>query len=104
MSDTEKPRNSNTVDKLLQSREERKKQEAIAIENALEYQKALNGVASTPNGKLMLKTLIKACGVFDPDKEGSDGVALIRQSERRNVYLKFVRPYLEPKQRQELEN
>lgn len=104
MSDEEKPRNSNTVDKLLASRKERERKEAVAIENALEYQTALNGVAASPNGKLVFKTLIKACGVFDPDKEGSDGVALIRQSERRNFYLKFIRPYLEPQQRQELES
>jgi hypothetical protein len=93
-----------TTDRLIAARAEREKKEALAIENALEYQKALNGVASTPNGKLFIKTLIKACGVFDPDKEGSDAAALIRQSERRNVYLKFLRPYLEPQFKQELEN
>ena len=92
-----------TIDKLLSSREDRERQEAIIIENALEFQKALNGVASTPNGELVLKTLIKASGVFS-SKGKLDGVALIRASDKSDFYLDFIRPYLEPNIRKELEN
>lgn len=94
---------TNTVSKLMADREKRSQQEELAIENMGEYKKALNGVASTPNGQLMLKTLIKACGVFTVSKE-SDAISLIRHNERRNVYLQYVRPFLEPDVKKELEN
>lgn len=90
------------VDKVLQDREKRAEQEAIVIENAQEYAKALNGVACTPNGKLVLRTLIKAGGIFTPSSP-VDVSTLIRNNERRNVYLQFIRPYLDPDVRQVLE-
>lgn len=94
---------SNTVSKILQQREKKEESYVIAKERQDEYKKALNGVASTPNGEILLKTLIKASGIHTPDK-GSDVSTLIRMGERRNFYLTFIRPYLEPKLRKELEN
>lgn len=91
-----------TVDKLLENRKKRAEQEAIVIENEKEYAKALNGVACTPNGKLVLRTLIKAGGVFSVSSP-VDMVTLIRNNERRNVYLQFIRPYLDPDVKQFLE-
>lgn len=90
------------VDKILQDRTKCAEQEAIVIENAKEYAKALNGVACTPNGKLVLRTLIKAGGVFTPSSP-VDVSTLIRNNERRNVYLQFIRPYLDPDVKQALE-
>lgn len=103
MSDEETPkRPTNTVEKIIARRKEEDRLRDLAIENEAEYKKALNGMAASPNGKLVLKTLIKACGVFDP-KEGTDGVALIENNAKRNLYLRFIRPYLEPQMKQELE-
>ena len=104
MSDEENynPKPNDTVEKLLKAREARDKQEAVILENQEEYKKALNSVIGTPNGALVFKTLIKACGVFAPDR-GTDVASLIRQSEKRNVYLEFVRPYLTPELKQEVE-
>jgi len=90
------------VDKLLQDKKKRAEQEVIVIENAQEYAKALNGVACTPNGKLVLRTIIKAGGVFIPSSP-VDVSTLIRNNERRNVYLQFIRPYLDSDVKQALE-
>lgn len=98
----DKPRNSTTVDKLQREREKQKAAEAIMIENMEEFAKALNDVAGSPSGKLFLRTLIKACGVFIPDLE-KDGVTLVENKAKRNLYLQLVRPFLEPKLKQELE-
>lgn len=104
MSDDRNSKNpKNTVGKILKAAEERKKLEDTIIENQEDYALALNGLAVTPNGKHFLKTLIKACHVFTP-KSGLDGVALIETNTKRNLYLEFIRPYLEPAIRKDLEN
>ena len=91
-----------TAEKLMMARAERERQEALIIENQKEYAKALNDMAASQSGKLVLQTLIKACGVFTA-KDGVDGVSLIENNARRNLYLRYIRPYLEPTNKQELE-
>ena len=98
----ENQRPKSTVEKLQQQRERAKVLGNIAADHVDEYKKALNTMAASEHGQLVFKTLIKACGVFSADK-GTDVAALIRQSERRNVYLECIRPLLEPTIRQELE-
>lgn len=98
--DEEKP--SNTVSRILEQREQREKQEGVIEERKEEYKKALNGVASTPNGKLVLELLVKASGVHEP-VDTTNARSLLRANDR-NFYLKFIRPFLEPKLRKDLEN
>lgn len=100
MRDKDKP--NNTVDRLLKQRQELENKEKAIIENITEYQKALNSIAGSDNGKLVFRTLIKALDVFTP-KEGVDGVALIEVNTKRNFYLKMIRPHLYPEIKQELE-
>lgn len=95
-------RPKSTAEKLQNQREQAKVLGNVASEQVEEYKKALNSMASSEHGALVFKTLINACGVFAPDK-GTDVASLIRQSERRNVYLECIRPLLEPSIRQELE-
>lgn len=91
-----------TAEKLRAERDQLKKSAKIALENVEDYRMAVNGMAATPNGELFFKTLIKACGVFDP-KHSTDALALIEDNAKRNVYLEFIRPFLEPEIRKELE-
>lgn len=98
----EKEKLRNTVDKLRESRALRDQQEVLKKEQEADYAKALNDMAASPSGRLVLRTLIRACGVFTP-KEGVDGVSLIENNARRNLYLRYIRPYLEPVNKQELE-
>lgn len=91
-----------TADKLIAQRATKEAQEQNILENKEAYAKALNVMAQTKNGELVLKTLIKALEVFSP-KSGRDGVALIEVNTKRNFYLEFIRPYLEPHNRHNLE-
>lgn len=98
-----KKKATTTAEKLLEQQAERENSEAIAKERREEYKKALNGVAATPNGELVLKTLIKAFGVFAV-KPNRDGMALVADKALRDFYLTFIRPYLDEDLRRELEN
>lgn len=100
--DDQNKRPKSTVEKLQQQRDQAKVLGNIAADHVDEYKKALNTMAASEHGQLVFKTIIKACGVFTPDR-GTDVAALIRQSERRNVYLECIRPLLEPTIKQELE-
>lgn len=98
--DEDKP--SNTVSNILDRRDKQSEQEEIIKERQEEYKKAINSVAATPNGKLVFDILIKASGVYEPVNT-ADARSLLRANDR-NFYLKFIRPYLEPQLRKELEN
>lgn len=103
MSEENKAKPKTTAQKLLEARHEREELQKKIIQNEQDYAKALNDLGQSRNGKLVLKTLIRACGVFTP-KEGVDGVSLIETNAYRNLYLKFIRNYLDPEVRKELEN
>lgn len=97
------PPPSNTADKLLQQQREREDRVGLSEEQYEDYKKALNGVASTPNGQFVLKTFIKAMGVFTV-KPTREGVALVGDKALRDFYLTMIRPHLDTTLRQELEN
>ena len=104
MSQTDnKKKPTTTAEKLLAQQAERDKSEIIAKERAEEYRRAVNGVASTPNGELFLKTVIKALGVFAV-KPNRDGMALVSDKALRDFYLTYIRPYLDEEHRRNLEN
>ena len=94
---------TNTVGRLNKQREDVEKIGELCSEGREAYRKAINGVAASPNGKIFLQTLIKAIHVFDPIT-AKDNIALIECNAQKNVYLKYIRPYLEPDVKKELEN
>ncbi len=91
-----------TAEKLMDMQEGVKTHEAIALENAGEYRKALNSIGSSPNGQFVLKYMIKALGVFTV-KPNRDGMALVADKANRDFYLTMIRPYLDKDLRQEIE-
>lgn len=91
-----------TIDKINQKKNNEKILGEISSEYIEDYKHALNSIAASENGQLVFKTLIKVLGVFNPER-GGDLAALIRTSEKKNVYLELIRPHLEPEIRQELE-
>jgi len=103
MSQTDvKKKPTTTAEKLQAQQAEREHGEVIAKERAEEYRKAINGVAATPNGELVLKTFIKALGVFAV-KPNRDGMALVSDKALRDFYLTFIRPYLDEDLRRNIE-
>lgn len=91
-----------TAEKMQAMRDERQSHEEKIIENIQAFKGALNAVAATPDGHLVLKTLIKACGVFAV-KPNRDGMALVGDKALRDLYLSLFRPHLDANIRQELE-
>lgn len=91
-----------TAERLLAQRE--KDDERYGIEEARyeEYKKALNIMADTPAGKLVLQTWIKAMGVFDV-KPTRDGLALVKDKALRDFYLTMIRLPMDKELRQNLE-
>lgn len=99
MADEKKP--TSTVEKLLREHKQLEKLGAIAKEGEEDYRKALNGVASTENGQIFLRTLIEVGGIFDPIDTSSPHALL--KSNERNTYLRLIRPYLNPEMRRIIE-
>lgn len=98
-----KKKPSTTAERLLAQQAEREESEVIARERLEEYKKALNSVAASPHGEIVLKTFIKALGVFSV-KPNRDGVALVADKALREFYLSLIRPHLDPEIRRNLEN
>ena len=94
---------SSTVERMLARHAKEEQNIELIIERQEEYKKALNSMAASEHGELVIKTLIKACGVFTAD-QGNDAASLIRQGERRNIYLQCIRPFLTPELRNKVEN
>lgn len=92
-----------TADKIKEKRAKREEENEIKEENLAEFKRALNDVAQSHNGEFVLRTLIhEVFGVFNIPRS-NDGVALVEHNARRSIYLRYIRPYLEPQIRQELE-
>lgn len=93
---------ASTAERLIAQRMERERLEEVAIENEKEYKSALNGMAASRNGELFLKTLIKATGIFK-DPQVLNPAGLIEDKGMRKVYLRLIRPYLDPSIRAKIE-
>lgn len=91
------------VDELARRQQEREKSEQVVIENQEEYKLALNRIFSMNEGKLMAKYLLKFCAIFSDDLQ-LNPAKLIEDKGKKSVYLRMIRPYLEPAIRAELEN
>jgi len=92
-----------SADRFLEQREAQQHSQEIAAEKLEQYKKALNGMAVTPNGELVLKTLITAFGVFSIAQPQNPASSYELEVLKRG-YLKFIRPHLEPAIRAKLEN
>ncbi len=94
---------NSTIDKIAQAREGAADQQIITKEKEAEFKKALNQMMSSTEGKYVAKYLLRYLGVFAVAKT-RDPVAKLEHEIRRQVYLEFLRPYLERDLRMELEN
>ena len=85
---------TNSIDKIAESRERRKHQEALLAEEVAEYRMVLNRLFASPDGQFFLKKLIKYCGVYSFDNRVNP-TQDVKDAERRKVYLELIRPYLD---------
>lgn len=92
-----------TIDKIEDQHKKDAENRAKMLEKQEEYRKALNRMASTPDGQYVLKQLIEFCGVFAFDNSAPDGRLAVEKG-RRQVYLQAVRPFLDKSIIQEIES
>lgn len=64
------------------------------VENQEEWQKAVNRIAQSNDGKLFLKMMIKYGKIFDP-RDITNTVKMVEDAGKANFYLLHVRPYID---------
>ncbi len=79
------------------------KQEEKLIEQVEDWKLCINRVAATADGQQLLRNMFKFAGYFSPEANAGNGVKLVEMEGRRKFYSLYVRPYLEPKLRKEIE-
>lgn len=90
------------VERVAKERQERERQEAVAIENIEEWKKAARSLFGSRNGKLFIKYLLRQNGLFKPSAT-RDMTKMLEERGMKDVYLVLIRPYLTPELLAELE-
>ena len=98
MSDHKLEANS-IIEKILNERAQKDKFEDILKENAEEYKKCVNGIASTPNGQYVLKILRNACGM-DSYQRKLDPAGLIEENGKRSIWIEMFHNHLTPESKE----
>lgn len=94
---------NNTADKLRAKKAEDTRRAEVTFENEQDYRKSLNTVLHTKEGMEVFKRLLQFTRLFDPPTS-QDSIKMIEERGMARLYLKMVRPYVEPTTRAELEN
>jgi uncharacterized protein YnzC (UPF0291/DUF896 family) len=95
-----KPVPSSTVERLLAKAEDRQKQEELTQEELKDFQRAVNSILSSKNGKLFWKMSRK---IMKVDKVSNDFTPINMAVEKAYLnYHNFVMKFLDPEIRAEL--
>ena len=81
-----------------------KRQDAsdFKIKEIAEWKACVNAVASTPNGRLFIRSMLQYSGVLDIPSVNNPN-KMVTNTIKAAFYLTWVRPYLEPNVKKELE-
>lgn len=91
------------IEKALNDIDARKQSDETIIEKIEEeWIPAVRSMASTPNGQIFLRMMVKASGLFTPGTV-RDTIASVDQKSKQDFYLRHVRPYLDKDIRAEIE-
>lgn len=95
-------RNAPQADKLLEAARQRKEDREFQVGELKQWKDCVNGVGSTPNGQLFLKSMIQYAGNLRPPTLSNPQKMLVNNIKAA-FYLECVRPYLNPDIRKEVE-
>lgn len=95
-------RGQNPAEALMAAAQRRKEQKEFQIEELEEWKKCVNGVAATPNGQMFLRSMIQFSGINDPP-ELSNPQRMVTNTIKAAFYLRWVRPFITPDLRKEIE-
>lgn len=95
-------RGQNPAEALMAAATRRKEQKEFQIDELEEWKICVNGLASTPNGQMFLRSMIQFSGVNEPPELGNPQ-RMVTNTIKAAFYLRWVRPFLNPNLRKELE-
>jgi len=95
-------RHRTQTDELLEKSLRRHEADDFKIKEVAEWKLCVNAVASTSNGRLLLKSMLQYSGVLEAPKINSPN-QMVTNAIKGAFYLTWIRPYLEPDVRKELE-
>lgn len=91
------------ADSMIERAGLNQQREEVIIERIEDWKKAVNRLASSPDGKLFFGYLIKSCNLHTPQPNARDTVQAVVDKQRQDFYLRHVRPYLDKSIRAEIE-
>lgn len=95
-------RNLSQVDDMVARLKDRKEAQEFKITEIERWKECVNGIAATPNGQLFLKSMVQHSGLFDPGTIAQPQ-KMIESRIISAFYLKWVRPFLNPDLRKDIE-
>lgn len=95
-------RHTTQSQELMEKALGRKTAHDFKISEIAEWKKCVNAVANTPNGRMLLKSMLQYSGVLDaPDIANAN--KMVTNTIKGSFYFTWIRPYLQPEVRRELE-
>lgn len=95
-------RHTTQAQEFLEKAMARKDTEDFKIREIAEWKECVNAVASTTHGRMLLKSMLQYSGLLDPPAVNNPN-RMVTNTIKGSFYLTWVRPYLKPEVRRELE-
>lgn len=91
------------LDKFTAAAQKRAQAKEFQIEELGQWRDSLNRIAASPDGQLLLRSMIQFSELHSPPADYKDTVKMVVDRSRQAFYLTWVRPYLDPQLRKEIE-
>mgnify|MGYP000261084490 CR=1 FL=1 len=91
-----------TVERILEQQLQARQVDEQVIDNEREYKAALNALAKTKNGRIVLKYLLKACKIYSVSP-GNDVIRITEERALKNLWVSMFHRYLDKTNRMEIE-
>ncbi len=95
-------RHRTQTEELLEKALGRKDADEFKIKEVAEWRQCINAVASTPNGRMLIRSMMQHSGHFDPPPIGNPH-KMVTNAIRASFYLTWIKPYLEPDVKKEID-
>jgi len=95
-------RNRSQVSDMLERSMQREEANAFKIKEIAEWKTCINAVASTQNGRMLIRSMLQYSGILDAPVLNNPN-KMVTNTIKGSFYLTWIRPYLEPDVRKELE-
>lgn len=95
-------RNRTQVGDMLERSMQRQEANEFKVKEIAEWEMCVNAVASTPNGRMLLRSMLQYSGILDAPTLNNPN-KMVTNTIKGSFYLTWIRPYLQPEVRKELE-